>query len=491
MFVVDEVLYWAKAAPHRPAVIQPDLVLTYQMLAEAIRAASGRIARGDLDPAIPVAVFLDNPGKTLAVCFALMQLGYVIAPIDAGLLPHLRAAGITNLIHARDTEIAGGRNVRFNDTWLRQETGPYTIPMFRNEPTPDAIATVFFTSGTTGTPKKTIQTRAAIQERFHMAQLTGEADTDRILLAMGLSTTFGFFGACTILRAGKTACFAPMGPAALVLIGTYRIDAISGSPQQVIGLLDLVEKGGRFALDSLKQIRVGGGSLTKTFARRVQSSLCRKLFASYGITELGKVAGANYDIIADVPDAVGIAYPGVELEIVDETGASLPSGVEGLVRCRTPYFIKNLRVSNPEAEEAWWYPGDVGRLTDTGILCVVGRSDDVINLGGAKVSALTVDGALLENAALKDAGACGVKGADGTDKMWVAIVPLSPQSDVSALVNSIKQNPNCGADIEEIFVVDQIPRNRLGKIQRNELRSLLLRQKGSLPQATAVENSPT
>src|SRR6266478_2832715 len=134
-----------------------------------------------------------------------------------------------------------------------------------------------------------------------LAQTTGEADTDRILLTMSLSSTFGFFGACTILRAGKTACFAPIGAPSLVLIGTYGIDAISGSPQQVIALLDLVEKGGRFQLDSLRQIRVGGGSLSKTFARRVQTSLCRKLFASYGITELGKVAGANYDVLAHVP----------------------------------------------------------------------------------------------------------------------------------------------------------------------------------------------
>src|SRR6266550_2122491 len=170
MDIVDEIFYWAKAAPHRPAVIQPDLVFTYQMLAEAIRSAAQRVVKIDLDPGIPVAVLLDNPGKTLAVCFALIQCGYVIAPIDAGLLPHLRAAGITNLIHARDTEIAGGRNVRFDDTWLRHDSGPYTIPMLRTEPAPDAIATVFFTSGTTGTPKKTVQTRESIQERFNMAQ---------------------------------------------------------------------------------------------------------------------------------------------------------------------------------------------------------------------------------------------------------------------------------------------------------------------------------
>src|SRR5262245_40442503 len=108
MYIVDEVFYWAKAAPHRLAIIQPDLVLSYQMLAEAVRSSAQRIARSDLDPSAPVAVLLDNPGKTLTVCFALIQQGYTIAPIDAGLLPHLRTAGITNLVHARGTDAAAG-----------------------------------------------------------------------------------------------------------------------------------------------------------------------------------------------------------------------------------------------------------------------------------------------------------------------------------------------------------------------------------------------
>jgi acyl-coenzyme A synthetase/AMP-(fatty) acid ligase len=481
MQLVDEILFWAKVAPHRPAVIQPDLILTYQMLADAIASSTQRIVKSDFDPHEPVAVLLDNPGKTLAVCFGLMQSGYAIAPVDAGLLPHLQAAGIRNLIHAADARIAGGRNIRFDDSWLHSPNGTSVLPGARGQPRTDAVATVFFTSGTTGAPKKTVQTREAIMERFNMVPLTGEADTDRTLLTMPLNTTFGFFGACTILRAGKTVCFSPIGPGALVLAGTYRVEAISASPQQVIAFLELVEKGGRFQLDSLKQIRVGGGSLTSKLAERIQSNLCRKLFASYGTSELGKIAGASYDMIAGIPDAVGFRYPYVDLEIVDESGAALPTGSEGLVRCRTPYFIKNLRVNNPDlaadGDDAWWYPGDVGLLTDGGVLCIAGRSDDVINLGGAKISALTLDEALVEYPGIKDAGVCGVKGSGGIDRIWVGIVPEEGESDMAKFIMSIRGNPKFGAEIDELLVVERIPRSRLGKIQRNELKAMLLRQK--------------
>lgn len=486
MQLVDEILFWAKVTPQRAAIIQPDLVLTYQMLAEAIDTAVRRIAKCDFDRREPVAVLLDNPGKTLAVCFALMQSGYAIAPVDAGLLPHLQAAGIRSLIHATDARIPGGNNVCFDDSWLAPSTAS-VIPGPLSRPQSGAIMTVFFTSGTTGSPKKTVQTAESIQERFNMVPLTGEADTDRTLIMMTLNTTFGFFGACTLLRAGKTACFAPAGVPTLLMVGTYRVEAISASPQQVIALLELVEKGGRYQLDSLKQIRVGGGSLTSRLATRIQSGLCRKLFASYGTSELGKIAGASYDMIAGIPDAVGFVYPLVEVEIVDETGVQVPAGVEGLVRCRTPYFIKNLAVNNPnleaDGEGAWWYPGDVGLRAPGGVLCISGRSDDVINLGGVKLSALSLDEDLLTYPGIKDAGICGVKGADGIDRMWVGIVPQDGETDVAKFIIAIRSNPKFGAEIDELLVVDRIPRNRLGKVQRNELKAMLLRLKSvSTPQ---------
>jgi acyl-coenzyme A synthetase/AMP-(fatty) acid ligase len=481
MQLIDEICFWAKVTPHRPAIIQPDLILTYRMLADAIDTSVQRIARSGFDRGDPVAVLLDNPGKTLAVCFALLQSGYAIAPVDADLLPYLQTAGIRCLIHATAAQIPGGNNIRFDDSWLYGSSATAVIPGPLARLEPGAVATVFFTSGTTGAPKKTVQTAEAMQERFNMVPLTGEADCDRTLVMMTLNTTFGFFGACTILRAGKTVCFAPPGVPSLLMVGTYRVEAISASPQQVIALLELVEKGGRYQLDSLKQVRIGGGSITNRLAARLQSNLCRKLFASYGTSELGKIAGASYDMIAGVPDAVGFVYPLVQLEIVDEDGMQVAAGVEGLVRCRTPYFLENLAVNNPnlaaDREAAWWYPGDVGWRAPNGVLCISGRSDDVINLGGAKLSALALDEDLLTYPGLRDAAVCAVKGAGGVDRIWVAIVPAADGSDFAKFDLAIRSNPKFGAEIDELMVVDRVPRNRLGKVQRNELKATLLRLK--------------
>ena len=70
--------------------------------------------------------------------------------------------------------------------------------------------------------------------------------------------------------------------------------------------------------------------------RRLRSQVCRDIIVCYASTEAGTAASARYDVIENIPEAVGFVVPDVELEIVDEAGAALPTGSEGLIRLRTP-----------------------------------------------------------------------------------------------------------------------------------------------------------
>ena len=165
------------------------------------------------------------------------------------------------------------------------------------------------------------------------------------------------------------------------MVSTHAVEAVvAASAQHALALVEHVETGAKFRSASLKEIRVGGGFLSNDLATRVQSRLCRNLVVEYDATEAGLIAFANYDMIADVPNAVGFLVPGVSIEIVDETNRPLPAGVEGLLRCRTSYFSTVFAANYPdrahEADDLWWYPGDVGHVTQAGILCIAGRADD-------------------------------------------------------------------------------------------------------------------
>lgn len=90
--------------------------------------------------------------------------------------------------------------------------------------------------------------------------------------------------------------------------------------------------------------------------------------------EAGRIGYASYDMIANVPNAVGFVVPNVRVEIVNENDKSLAPGEEGRVRCQTEYYSKIFAANNleraSEADNVWWYPGDLGHLTSDGIICI-------------------------------------------------------------------------------------------------------------------------
>jgi acyl-coenzyme A synthetase/AMP-(fatty) acid ligase len=279
------------------------------------------------------------------------------------------------------------------------------------------------------------------------------------------------------LYARKTACFAPDPKTYLRFISTHGIEAIAASPQQVLGLLEELEKGARYPLGSLKEIRVAGGLLSGELARRVQSRLCRNLTIEYGATETSLMALANYDMIADTPNAVGYVLPAVTLEIVDEANAVVSVGDEGLVRCRTNYFANVFAANNPdraqEAADTWWYSGDLGRLTPEGMLCIGGRADDVINSGGVKALATVLDAVLCRCPGVKDAGTCAVRDRSGIDVVWTGVV-AEEGVDQAAIKTFLAESGEFPIEPKEILLIDKVPRNDLGKIQRHKLKEVLL-----------------
>jgi acyl-coenzyme A synthetase/AMP-(fatty) acid ligase len=222
-------------------------------------------------------------------------------------------------------------------------------------------------------------------------------------------------------------------------------------------------------LASLKSVRIGGSIIGSDGLQRIQNHLCRNIILIYSSTEAGNVAIAPYDMIANIPSAVGFTIPEVEIEIVDTSGNLLPRGAEGFVRLRTPQFIEKLP---PNETDTWFYPGDIGWLTEDGVLCIAGRQGDVLNRGGAKLSIADFENFLLSCSGVMEAGICTFMGTSGLEEVWVAIV-FDPAADMGALRQHIDSNQQFGGNIDRLFIVETIPRGALGKVQRDELKQML------------------
>jgi acyl-coenzyme A synthetase/AMP-(fatty) acid ligase len=473
MHVVDMVFHWARVDPQRPAIVLPELVTTFAGLADAIVSISNRVDQLGLDPREPVATAIGNPALSMAVVFALLRSGFSAAPVNRGLIKHLQPNGIRNLIY--DVEgfvVSGGRNIRFDNSWLPAPSSSSVSRAYGRRPIGD-VDVILFTSGTTGLPKKFVQTRRHLDARMATVRTTSDATWKSVLMVPGLASAFGFNRSCELLHSGKTVCCAPTPEAMLQLIGLFRIDTMVASPQQALGLAALKESNPGLPLDSLQTILIAGARIGREGVRRIRATLCRNAINEYASTEGGVVATAPFDVIDGIAGAVGFILPWVELEIVNEAGEVLPNGQVGIIRCRTPQFLGYVVPRDVPVTNQWFYPGDMGHVTDDGILCLTGRTSDVINIGGTKMSARRIEEVFEMMEGVREAAACGVEDAAGVERLWVAVV-ANGTVDSETLKAKVQAHPDVRGHLSELFVLSELPRGGLGKVQKPKLKEMLL-----------------
>jgi acyl-CoA synthetase len=152
----------------------------------------------------------------------------------------------------------------------------------------------------------------------------------------------------------------------------------------------------------------------------------------------------------------------------------LPIGAEGFVRVQTPFSraIGAARASDGGAESGWYYPGDIGRLTENGVLCIAGRREDVLNRGGVKLATTDFEEFLGAAPGVRDAGACSVMGETGFAEIWVGVV-LEDGADMGTFRQYIESNEMYQGNIDKMFVVEVVPRGENRKLQRQELQAML------------------
>jgi acyl-coenzyme A synthetase/AMP-(fatty) acid ligase len=472
MQIVDAILFWAHATPAQPAIIQPHAVQSYRMLADAVMAAAGHFARSELDPAKPVAVSIDDPARMLVACLGLLHAGFSVVPCSKDLLRHLPLTGADTLMSAHGGLVwTDHTTILFNDAWMSahtRETRPAALPGRDGD-------IIFFTSGSTGKPKTSVHTPPARAQRLLPSRTSTFADFQRALVIPSLTSSFGFHRVCEILYTGKTVCFAAFGQAVLLLANVYEVDMMFMSTQQAIALAEIQEKSTHFRLPALRALWVAGGIISRQGVERLKINLCRNVVVAYASTEAAIVAIAPHDMIAQIPEAVGFVMPEVKVEIVDAAGAVLPIGAEGFVRVQTPFsdaVAATWRAPEAAGDSSWYYPGDIGRLTENGVLCIAGRREDVLNRGGVKLATTDFEEFLSTAPGVRDAGACSVMSEAGFAEIWIGVV-LEDGADVGAFRQYIESNDTYQRNMDKMFVVEEIPRGENRKLQRQELQAML------------------
>jgi acyl-coenzyme A synthetase/AMP-(fatty) acid ligase len=472
--VVDMIFFWARTTPHRIAVLQSSMILTYRALAEGIESIGDRIEQLEFDKQQPVGVSILNPGIALATIFALLRAGYNVAPVGNRRMPFLSGAGVRQLIY--DVEgmmTSGGRNVRFDSSWLPAETRKLD---YRRR-TPDGAAVSFFTSGTTGLPKKVFIPSASLDAQLAYPFTCGIGAYQKIMILVPPSIYLGFTRACEVLYLGKTAGFS-LVDSALRMINLFRFEAMVAPPPMALALVEARKSHPGYDVNSLKAVFVGGGKIDKVGIAQIRSFLCRNVINVYGSTEGGTVALIPFDIVGD--GTAMMNFPWTEMEVVDRAGRQVPANSEGQIRIRSPQLRENIKASDATADlsvqDGWFYPGDRGFIGNDGAFYLTDRESDVINRGGIKVSGTRIAELIEELPGIKEAAACSISGESGVEELWIAIVPNGPY-DVENIKSYLVQHPDIRLAPDEVVTLDELPRGEAGKAQKLILKEMLLARK--------------
>jgi len=281
-----------------------------------------------------------------------------------------------------------------------------------------------------------------------------------------------------MLSRGGTVAFRGSNPGeTLQAFLNFGIDAIVGSP---LTLAELVEMQSRMPqlFAPFRAIVSIGSILTPTLADRVRACLGTNLISAYGSTEAGVVATAPAGMIARREGAVGYITPDVRIDVLDDAGQMLPAGETGRLRIRSEVSANGLLDSAnnlvPFGPEGY-FPGDLGAVSQDGVLVLSGRENAVINLGGNKISPERIEQTLASFPLLRDVGAFAVMPPTGIKEVGIAIVwqkDIDLQEARPKLQQFLQANFS-RTYVPKIFVqTDHIPRNENGKIDRDRLQRI-------------------
>lgn len=472
------ILHHARCKPHAIAVAFGTQEVSYGEFVRDIERAT-RQAAARLPSRSGLAMLtVTHPYLHWVLTIALGRLGLTtVSVFDQSHTLDLIKPDVV-LVDAR-TRAADSPHIGVDEEWIGL-AGDDLPPFADQDHQPDAPFRLVLSSGTTGTPKKILLTHAQFQARLH-AMATGiglPGEQCRTLILVGLDTVGGHLFPMTSWFVGGRAVLWIPGDDPYRTIVARGVNYAFLAPVQLEHLLRTMPPRA-WPIPQLT-ISVAGSTLPRLISEQARARLTPSLMILYGSTEAGVLSACHASLTDILPGATGFVRPDVEVQIVDPAGVPLPPGSVGEVRCRSLACVSayvdaadNGLDNEAIFRDGWFYPGDAGTLAPDGLLSIVGRSRELMNLGGVKIAPGAIEEALASCPGVADIAAFSLEQGGAVATPWVAVV-RGPGYDQALLVSTFKEAyPRMPA--LQIAHADLIPRNQMGKIQRNLIQEQVQR----------------
>lgn len=341
----------------------------------------------------------------------------------------------------------------------------------------DDLATILYTSGTTGRSKGAMTTHDNLWTNAQTLRDYWRFTRDDVLLhALPIFHTHGLFTSTnTILAAGASMIWLPKFDAGQVIGLLPNATTMMGVPTFYTRLLDCED----FTRELVAHMRVfisGSAPMLTETHEQFQSRTGHTILERYGMTETQMNTSNPYDG-KRIPGTVGFALPDIDVKITNpETGEDLPTGEVGMIEVRGPNVFKGYwRMPEKTAEElresGFFITGDLGTIDAAGYVSIVGRSKDLIISGGYNIYPKEIEAAIDDLPGVLESAVIGTPHPDFGEGVVAVVVPdgaaqLTEDGIISGLADQLARFKQP----KRVFFVDSLPRNAMGKVQKKVLR---------------------
>ncbi|MBN9443054.1 malonyl-CoA synthase [Bosea sp. (in: a-proteobacteria)] len=342
---------------------------------------------------------------------------------------------------------------------------------------PDDLAAILYTSGTTGRSKGAMLSHDNLSSNaLTLVDYWRFGKDDVLLHALPIFHTHGLFVATnTILLAGASMILLPKFDPEQIFKYLPQATSMMGVPTFYVRLL----QDARLNRETTKHMRLfvsGSAPLLAETHREWRERTGHAILERYGMTETNMNTSNPYD--GDrVAGTVGFPLPGVSARVVDpETGKALAAEEIGMIEVKGPNVFKGYW-RNPEKTAAefradgFFITGDLGKIDERGYVHIVGRGKDLIITGGYNVYPKEVETEIDGMDGVVESAVFGVPHADFGEGVTAAVV-CKPGASItaSAIAKALEDRLAKFKLPKQVFIVPELPRNTMGKVQKNLLR---------------------
>lgn len=499
--------------PCKTAVVCGNERLTYSQFAERVSRLAGALRQAGVQPGDRVAFLSRNCHRLLEGYYGVPDASAVLLPLNIRLAPHelafiLNGAGprvlflqkeFLDVVDSFRLEVPSIQAFVLLDGqseahWL----SPQNYENLLANATPhrtdimdideNALAELFYTSGTSANPKGVMLTHRNIYLHALHASLSAHIEVDPVHLhtiPLFHANGWGVAHYLTLLG-GKHVVTQRFDPAEVFrLIEQERVHYCSLVPTMATALVNSPERL-KHDLSSLRRITIGGSASSPTLVREVEEKLGCTCYSGYGLTETAPVLSVSpmkSGLACEgerrfaVQAMTGYAIPGVELRVVDanDEDVARDGKAVGEIIARSDGVMKGYWQQPEATAEAlrggWFHSGDMATWNEDGYILIVDRKKDIIVSGGENISSLELEKAILAHPAVFEVAVIPVP-----DEKWgevpKALVVLKPGSKVmeSELLEFCRARVAHYKAPRSVEFLEGLPKTGTGKILKKDLR---------------------